>query len=493
MRYDEIEHLQAHHPAWVLLRSPHAALILAFLGRVFVDGNRGGQPAPELIGQLDDELYALNSRAEGDPPFPRPAAAYLDDWASPEKGWLRKYYPAGADEPHYDITPAVEKAVLWVKDLRRREFVGTESRLNTLFELLRQMVFGADADPQSRLSDLRRRRAELDSEIARAERGEVELLDATRQRDRYHQFARNARELLADFREVEENFRILDRRLREQIAGWSGSKGALLDEALDGRNSITESDQGRSFQALFDFLLSHQRQAELTELLDRLGRIADLDDLDPRLRHAHFDWIDAGERTQGTVRLLSEQLRRFLDDQVWLENRRIFDLLRSVEATAVEVRHRPPTFPMELPAMAVEVTLPYERPLYTPVAPIALDSDEVEVGSGDFEADALLDQLYVDRDELSRAVRIRLRDRGQVGLAPLVEDNPLRHGLAELIGYLSLTDEAFDVVFDEQRRDRIGWTTAEQATTEEVERLADLPAVTFTRAVIEGRPIESRP
>jgi hypothetical protein len=481
MRYDEIDHLQGHHPAWVLLRSPHAPLILAFLGRVFVDGNLGGQPAPTVIGLLDDELYALNSRAEGEPSFPRPAVAYLDDWASPEKGWLRKYYPAGVDEAHYDITPAVEKAVLWLKDLRRRQFVGTESRLNTLFELLRQMVFGADTDPDSRLADLRRRRAELDEQIARAERGEVELLDATRQRDRYHQFARNARELLADFREVEENFRILDRRLREQIAGWSGSKGALLDEALDGRNSITESDQGRSFQALFDFLLSHQRQAELSELLDRLGQIADIDDLDPRLRHVHFDWIDAGERTQATVRLLSEQLRRFLDDQVWLENRRIFDLLRSVEVTAVELRHQPPELTMELPSMAVEVTLPFERPLYSPVVPVSLDSDDVEVGSGEFEADALLDQLYVDRDELARAVRSGLRDRSQVGLAPLVADHPLQHGLAELIGYLSLTDAAFDAVFDEHRRDRIGWSD------DEVERLADVPAVTFTRTTAKGR------
>ncbi|HEY7043650.1 MAG TPA: DUF3375 domain-containing protein [Nocardioidaceae bacterium] len=480
MQYDEIDHLQAHHPAWVLLRSPHAPLILSFLARVFVEGNVGGQPAQALIGLLDDELFALNARAEGDPPFPRPAQAYLDEWASPEKGWLRKFYPSGIDEPHYDITPPVEKAVLWLKDLRRREFVGTESRLNTLFELLRQMVFGADTDPESQLADLRRRRAELDEQIARAERGEVALLDATSQRDRYYQFARNARELLADFREVEENFRILDRRLREQIAGWSGSKGALLDEALNSRNSITESDQGRSFQALFDFLLSRQRQAELSELLDRLGQISELDEIDPRLRHVHFDWIDAGERTQGTVRLLSEQLRRFLDDQVWLENRRIFDLLHSIEATAVELRNRPIGLAMELPGMGVEVNLPFERPLYTPIAPVSLESDAVEVGSTDFDATALLDQLYVDRDELARTVRSSLSGRSQVGLAPLIADHPLHQGLAELIGYLSLSDPAFDVVFDEDDRDRIGWTT------DETERVADTPSVTFARRTTGG-------
>jgi hypothetical protein len=198
---------------WTLLRSPHAPLVLSFLARVFIELNAGGRPAATLISELDDELYALNARL-GEEAFPRPAQAYLDEWASPEKGWLRKYYPVGTDEAHYDVTPPVENALLWVKDLQSRDFVGTESRLDTLFELLRQMVFGADTDPASQLAELRRRRAELDAQIARAERGEVTLLDSTSQRDRYYQFTRNARELLADFREVEENFRALDRRLR---------------------------------------------------------------------------------------------------------------------------------------------------------------------------------------------------------------------------------------------------------------------------------------
>lgn len=38
------------------------------------------------------------------------------------------------------MSPAVEKALIWVTDLRAREFIGTESRLHTVFELLRQMV-----------------------------------------------------------------------------------------------------------------------------------------------------------------------------------------------------------------------------------------------------------------------------------------------------------------------------------------------------------------
>jgi Protein of unknown function (DUF3375) len=481
MKYDEIDQLRTYHPAWALLRSNNSALVLSFLGRVFVDRNVGDIAGSDLASELDEELYALKQRL-GEDRFPKSALAYLDDWASPDHSWLRKFYPPGSDEARYDVVPAVEKALRWVGELRTREFIGTESRLNTIFELLRQMVFGADDDPESRLVELRRRRAELDSEIARAERGEVVVLDSLSQRDRYQQLSRTARELLSDFREVEENFRRLDRSLRHQIAGWSGSKGALLDEALGSRNSIAESDQGRSFQTFYDFLLSHQRQAELTDLLERVQAIREIDDHDERLANIHFDWIDASERTQSTVRLLSEQLRRFLDDQVWLENRRVFDLLRNIEAKALKVRDvRDPSVTMEIPATGVSVSLPTERPLHRRPSVTAIDSAEVRDGADDFDSSALLSQMYIDRDDLLRRVWERLGPREQVGLREVVAGAPLEQGLAELVGYISLIEPGLAVVFDEQHREQIGWSA------DEVERVAELPRVNFSRDRTEMR------
>ena len=107
---------------------------------------------------LDDELYALNERL-GEGTFPKSAKAYLDDWTSSDAGWLRKYDVAGKDEPQFDALPAVEKAVSFVRGLRSREFIGTESRLNTLFDLLRQMAYGAEEDPTKRLAELHRQPA----------------------------------------------------------------------------------------------------------------------------------------------------------------------------------------------------------------------------------------------------------------------------------------------------------------------------------------------
>lgn len=479
MDFEEISALRRQSAAWRLLRADHAALILSFLGRVFVDENARSVSAADLAGRLDDELYALNGRL-GEGTFPKVAKAYLDDWADPRAGYLRKYYPEGSDEPYYDATPAVEKALGWLRSLTDRSFVGTESRLNTVFDLLRQMVFGAEADPETRLEELRRRRWQIDEEMARVAAGDFEPLGPTAQRERYQQFTSTARELLADFREVEANFRALDRRLREKISTWDGSKGALLDDVLGNRESIADSDQGRSFQAFYDFLLSSTRQEELAGLLEQVQALEEITEPDPRMRYVHYDWLDAGERTQATVRQLSEQLRRFLDDQVWAENQRVVEIVRSVEKHALTVRADgdPPVI-MELEGTAPQLGLPMERPLYAPRVRRPINSASIEAGGQEFEADALFEQFYVDRAELAAGVRRALQGRAQIALADLVRERPLTHGLAELVSYLALSDDTFRLVFDETRVDEVGWVDEEGT-----ERRAMLSRVTFARTEV---------
>jgi Protein of unknown function (DUF3375) len=481
LSFDEIAWLRANSPAWRLLSADNAPLVLSFLHRVFVVENVRSISATELSSRLDDELYALNER--NGRRFPKPAKAYLDDWASPDAGWLRKYYPEGTDEPHFDATPSVEKALQWVRSLQEREFVGTESRLNTIFELLRQIVFGTEPDPRTRIEELKRQRQLLDDEIARIEAGDVRLLDSSAVRDRYQQFSATARELLADFREVEENFRKLDRGLREKIAGWHGGKGELLDDVLGSRETIAGSDQGKSFQAFYDFLLSQARQEELSALLDsvhRLGEITDSTEGDQRLRHIHYDWLDAAERTQATVRQLSEQLRRFLDDQAWFENRRVIDILRDIEARGFQFRDsRDSAISTEIDSVAPAVRLPMERPLYAPVRKSRIDSTGVRPAGEDEETDpaALFEQVHVDPGPLSAGVRDALRRDPQVGLTELVAIHPLQQGLAELVTYLSLRDEAFRVVYDERHHEQISWRESDGRA-----RTATLPRITFTRA-----------
>lgn len=135
-------------------------------------------PQPELASQLADYLYGLRERV-GEESFPRRAEQYLDDWASDDRAWLRKYYPPGNDEAHYDITPSTERVIDWLAGFDQRQFVGTESRLMTVIALLREIVEGTEVDPNSRVAELERRKAVIEAEIRSIRAGHVPLLDAT--------------------------------------------------------------------------------------------------------------------------------------------------------------------------------------------------------------------------------------------------------------------------------------------------------------------------
>ena len=476
--YATLESLRRNHPAWRLLLADHAPLVASFLHRVFILPNVRSMAQPELVSKLEDELFHLRELL-GDGVFPKLAAAYLEDWTQNTRGWLRKYYPPGSDEAHFDLTPATEKAIAWLDSLTQRAFVGTESRLMTVFDLLRQMVEGSETDPEVRIRELEKRKVDIVGEIARIRDGQLAVLDDTALKDRFQQVAATARELLSDFREVEQNFRMLDRSTRERIALWDGAKGELLESILGERDAIADSDQGKSFRAFWDFLMSLERQEELSALLDAVFKLKTVRDLEPdtRLKRVHYDWLEAGEYTQRTVALLSQQLRHFLDDRAWLENRRIMQVLHGIEAHALALREDMPegTF-MEIDDVAPAIELPMERPLYSPPLKPHITAQVIDGGEDNVAADALFDQVVLDKARLAAHLRQALQVREQITLAELLDEHPLEQGLAELVAYLSLAGDDSKALFDETHCDSVQWNDARG-----VVRSASLPRVIFNR------------
>lgn len=474
MNIEDIAALQDQHPAWKLLRAANAPLILSFLGQHYVDNNEGATPASRLIDALDEHLYVIHQHSPDS--YTGEPQKYLDDWADPKRGWLRKFYPVDSDEVHFDATPAVEKSYRWVQDLQARSFVGTESRLHTLIELLRQIVHGSETDPEARIAELERRRDAIDAEILAVREDGAVPLDATAVRDRYQMFSSTARELLSDFREVEENFRRLDRSAREKIAVWDGSKGALLDELVSSRSDIATSDQGRSFQAFYEFLLSESRQTEFSALIEEVQGMGAVQ-ADRRLRLIHHDWAEAAERTQQTVRNLSEQLRRFLEDRAWHESRRVLDLIRSVEQSAVRVRHTPPplSFGLEIDEPGLPISLSFERPLYSAQPDARVDSFIAPEAEAATDYEALFAQRFVDSARLAGNIRAIVPPRSTAELTDIITLYPVSEGIAEILGYLALNEEDINVTLHEGEE-----TTIDYVDIEGVSRRVNLPRVTVT-------------
>ena len=441
MDHDHLDRLRQNHPAWRLLCADHAPLILSFLHRVFVDGRRRTAAHSDLVTLLDDTLFGLG-KIHGEARYPRSARDYLESWASGPTPYLRKYYARHGDEPEYDLTPDTERALEWLRGLRERQFVGTESRLRLVYDLLRDIIRRATTDVAARVTELERQRADIDAEIEALRAGRPLVADSTAVKERFFQAEDTARKLLGDFRQVEENFRVLDRETRERIAVSDAPKGELLDAIFAHHDVIADSDQGKSFRAFWELILSPLRQEELEALLDQVLALPAVRELDPDpvLENIRDGLVQAGEKVHRTAGALIEQLRKYLDDQAYLENKRIIQLVRSIEKRAVTLKESPPP---ERDFASVEATEPeldliMARGLFVPPKVVRITARAIETGTSSGALDALYEQTYVDEAELRTNIRHALARASQVSLAELVAEVPLRKGLAELVTYFKL-------------------------------------------------------
>ena len=195
----------------------------------------------------------------------------------------------------------------------------------------------------------------------------------------------------------------------------------------------------------------------------------------------HHDWHIAAEHAQGTVRALSRQLRQFLDDQAWLENRRILDLIRQVEQHALDMRADAPRGEFfNIEGLSPAVSLPLERPLYTPGLRSLVDS-HLNEGVSNTEAQGLYNQVVVDREALVQHAYSQLQQHDQVSLGELVEARPMTEGLAELVVWLQIADTEFRSVTDDSVCESIVW----QARGDDgslIRRQAELPRILLLRA-----------
>lgn len=478
LRFAELRTLRTLHPSWRLMAATNAPMVMGFLHQTFTATGRRRIPESEMLSLLEDHLQAART-IEPDQ-YPESARAYLQRWRHHDYDWVRATFAAGADEPVYDLTAAAERALEWVSSLQRRTtFIGTKSRMKQIIDLLKEIRIGTESDPEVHLKALMDQRAEIELAIRRISDGDLSLLNAVAIKERFQQVQENAQHLLTDLRGVEQNFRMLDQQARKKISTWDTGKGALLAELFAGRESIQETEQGQSFVAFWDFLMSPDRQGELSELLERALRLPDVQALndDPRFRAITSEWIAAADAAQRTVAQLSQQLRRFLDDRTWVQNRAIVNRIQDIERFAIGHVEDPPDGEiMNMDGIGIEANLPMDRPLFRVPHEVELVDVPIIAGEPRGSLDALYSQVYVDPAVLRAHIADALVDKPHASLLDILTKHPLQDGLAEVIGYLQIAHSQPGAHISDAQHEIVTWITVDG-----VERRARVPFILFAR------------
>ena len=434
MTYESLKNLREHHPTWRLLASDNASFVLSFFYKEFILPNYRKLPEHVLVSKLENHMEVIQPFRDSK----KKAKDYLMEWSDDSYGWLRRFYPKNEEGIHYDLSSYSEKAIECLLSLKPESFIGTESRLIMVFDLLEQIISGTQTDPKLKLMELEKKKEQIEKEMELVKEGNIINLEPTQIKERFFQASQIAREILYDFRLVEQNFRDLNRDMREKIAKWDKSKGELIGDYFSEQNDIYQSDQGKSFNAFFNFIMSSDARTHFDDTIEELKKIEILGGIveQSKMDNIVSDWLEGGNQVWSTVETMSEQLRRYVDESYLDEEKRINQLIKNIEIKALELKGQLLKQNIhEIDEIKADIRLPMDRILFSPPRKVELLDEDIEYGISQEPEDYLYSHIYVDKENLIGNVKRELLKKNEISLGEIIQKYPLKYGLTELISY----------------------------------------------------------
>lgn len=433
-----------------MLRMRNAQWVLPFLSGVFKEAGLFSIPEPQLVTQLAETLgkhadgteYLEEARIEFGEDEESRARKYLLNWVQKR---LLQDLPDGEGGTLYQLSSHTEKLFQWLQSLEKRQFVGTESRFKILFNSLQDMVEKTEDDRTLRLEELKNRRAEIDREIKALELGApVEVYSNAQVQERLELFNRLCYELVSDFREVEDNFKQIHRNIVEQHTRAELNKGAIIGYAFEAYDALRTSDQGKSFYAFWDFLISRAGQEEWRELTDQL--LVLLED-----RGIEFDQsflqnvksllLQQGRSVYEANDKMAEKLSRIITEKEIARHRRMRQQISNIKELVFELMDEE-----EVPC-GIEVTEPVDirmvmdrkltdeqkKAATTLKQPVAAEEKIADME----RFSRILNTSHVDKKVLWQKVEHILHHQQTATLREIISGAGLDNGIAEVIAYFS--------------------------------------------------------
>ncbi|RAQ93970.1 DUF3375 domain-containing protein [Thermogemmatispora tikiterensis] len=443
-QYDYLECILQESPGIRLLKATNASMIISFFFSIFRKDMCSSVPLSVFLERLEAHLQELNARRPGS--YTRSAQAYLNEWCDEEHRFLQVRRGDGKGEHRVELTAETERTLSWLETLEELPFIGTESRFLQIIRLLREMDEQSMTDPQARIARLEEQRREIEQQIARiSQSGSVPVLDDWQIVERFLEVRRMARELLHDFRRVEEVFRKLADSITQASLEQEVHKGQLIHHVLDADQALKSSEQGQSFYSFWGFISQPWWYKELYRLIERM---LSLEAVTPRCREDHLlrrlpmALFEAGWSIVLSNYQLAESLRRLLDEQIREEQRRLEELLIAIKRQTLVLKD---SLPLDEPLLELEgspqVYLPLERGFWQPAEEPLLCAGSLAVEGHEPDAadlNALFSGVHVDESLLRGRLRKILQEVPAITLAELLVRYPPEAGLAELLVYLAI-------------------------------------------------------
>lgn len=463
-------------PSVELLRLRHREMIIEFLTNTFSSG-QSTISSDNIQIQLADFLEYKQVENDEDSEinvfdtYEEKAKKYIRHWTN--KGFLANY-PDEQGEVFYELSAHSSKAIDWLASLKKEEFVGTESKFNNILNQLKELVEFTNEDAEKRIQLLEEKKLEIEQQIQRIKIGEdVKVFEEFEIVPRFNQINQSAKELLSDFKEVENNFKEITKGIYQKHADGSLAKSDILEFTFDALDELKSSQQGKSFYAFWSFILNPDLQNRWEILTKELYKTLEEKSIpvnDPFLKGMKRHLHNSGQKVYKANDKMAEKLSRIIRESESSKSEATKTIIQEIKKQLVEIsktKSNPATsFELET---EIEINIPFERKLTTEQSEEITYTSKPEIADESITSSEHLGKLFsnsnIDKALLRKRVKDVLNEKSQTTLLDIVEIyGGLEKGLPELFGYIGIAkdfkhyisrDNTQSIVFDSKNNKQI--------------------------------------
>lgn len=326
------------------------------------------------------------------------------------------------------------------------------------------MVEYTNEDREKRLQLLEDKKMEIEHQIKQLQMGEdVKVYEEYEIVPRFLQINKLAKELLTDFKDVDDNFKNIIKEIYQKQIDPGLKKGGILQYTFDALDELKSSSQGKSFYAFWEFLLAREMQSELDDLIAELFQTLkekNIDSGDTFLQNMVEYLYESGRKVYQTNDKMADKLSRIIRENEMSRADVSKRVVQEIKNTLIEIskKGQKPDISLSVDD-GMEINIPFDRKITFEQGEnteynIMPETDTLSIEELG-ELGKVFSNVYVDRKVLVRNIREAMKDKSQVTLQDVVEQFPLKQGLPELFAYFGALGQFPHKSVDEEKRQAI--------------------------------------
>lgn len=440
-------------PSVELLRLRNREAIIVFLTTTF-NNLQGSISSENIHSQLAD--YLEYKQIENDDEneielidtYEVKAKKYIQNWTN--KGFLTNYQDERG-EIFYELSSHSSKTIDWLSSLKKEEYIGAESKFKNIFSQLKELVEFTNGDAEKRIQLLEDKKLEIEQQIRRIKIGEdVKVFEEFEIVPRFNQLNQSAKELLSDFKEVEDNFKEITKTIYQKHADGSLTKSDILEFTFEALDELKESQQGKSFYAFWSFLLNPGLQLEWETLIKELYTTLEIKGIptnDIFLKGMKKHLHNSGQKVYKANDKMAEKLSRIIRENEASKSEVTKNIIQEIKKSLIEISKakKKPEISFELET-DFEINIPFERKLTFEPSEELTYKERPKLADEDITHSSHLSKLFsqsnIDKDLLRKRIKEVLKAKSQTTIYDVIEHfGGIDKGLPELFGYIGIVKE----------------------------------------------------